>query len=129
MSCFRRSGPQEKLVAEFDRPDGIWPGSLEGQWVYLIAIPTRTGVARWGIQTCYSAVCPGYDILYMEGARTCASDGSAECLRGDLCRQLFDGHFPLEWYDEGYPAGRENHATLENPSLLSMSFPLDLAEV
>ena len=116
----------EKIVAEFDRPDGIWPGSLEGQWVYLDrdtdtdkALPGgeyRLAIVRSG---------SGYDILYMEGARTCASEWKCGMLKGRLMPTAFDGHFLLEWYDaEGYPAGRENYATLENPSLLSMSFPL-----
>lgn len=115
-----------KIVAEFDRPDGIWPGSLEGQWVYLDR-DTNTDKALPGGEYRLAIVRSGsgYDILYMEGARTCASEWKCGMLKGRLMPTAFDGHFLLEWYDaEGYPAGRENYATLENPSLLSMSFPL-----
>lgn len=66
-----------------------------------------------------------YLILYLEGAQTAASRWHPGMIKGRLKGTPFEGHYDLVWYDaELSPHSSECSATLEQPIVLRLDFPL-----
>lgn len=66
-----------------------------------------------------------YDIVYVDGAKTFGDKWEPLMLKGVLSTTIFDGHYDLEWIDATFERMTDDiHATIDNASLLTLSFPL-----
>lgn len=67
----------------------------------------------------------GYDILYIDGAETLASEWSPCMLKGRLTPTEFVDHYSLEWTDAEFDTiNRDIHADIADDVILTLSFPL-----
>lgn len=114
--------------SEEPAPTGNGSG-VEGTWQYLDRATDPTRAQPGGHYTL--AVVPardggeGYDIIYLDGAQTCAGAWQRGMLKGRLRPTGFVGHYALEWWDAtGRRAGREAWATLGADGVLELTFPL-----
>ncbi|MDE6378334.1 MAG: hypothetical protein K2K72_06285, partial [Duncaniella sp.] len=101
---------------------------LEGFWTYFDRqndpAYARPG-GRYTLALLRSADGEGYDLLLVDGAEVCADRWKPMMLKGRLRPTVFAGHYDLEWIDSTFrPVSRDIHATIENGSLLTLSFPL-----
>lgn len=67
----------------------------------------------------------GFDIIYLDGASTAASQWKAGMRKGHLRPTMFRNHFDLLWYDATMNAIQsEASATMEQDAILRLDFPL-----
>lgn len=101
---------------------------IEGFWQYLDR-ENNPQYARMGGRYLLAVVrneaTGAYDIIYVSGAETYASDWSPMMLKGSLKPTIFLDHYDLEWIDSTFePITRDIHAQMTDDAILSLSFPL-----
>ena len=67
----------------------------------------------------------GFDIIYLDGAKTNKSRWKPGMLKGQLHSTIFTNHYNLTWYDSsGNPLTEECSADIEQNAILTLNFPL-----
>ncbi|MCM1292663.1 MAG: hypothetical protein NC111_05655 [Bacteroides sp.] len=100
-----------------------------GLWKYLDR-DNNPNLARLGGEYTLAIVrsednSESYDIIYISGATTNASQWTPGMLKGRLHPTGFTGHFDLEWYDAAMdPIAKECSASIEQSGLIRLDFPL-----
>ena len=101
---------------------------IEGFWQYLDR-ENNPQYARLGgrylLAVVKNATDDAYDIIYVGGAETYASEWTPMMLKGRLKPTIFLDHYDLEWVDSTFERmNRDIHAQLTDGAILSLSFPL-----
>lgn len=101
---------------------------LEGYWQYLDR-ENNPQYARLGGRYLLAVVrnesADAYDIIYVGGAETYASEWQSMMRKGRLRPTIFLDHYDLEWIDSTFePITRDVHAQMTDGAILSLSFPL-----
>jgi hypothetical protein len=103
---------------------------LEGVWTYFDRATdescARIG-GRYRLGIVYDDSADAYLIIYLGGAVVNPSQWSVGMIKGRITPTPFKNQYYLEWYDsalERIDVDDDAYATLENPSLLTLSFPL-----
>ena len=110
--------------------DGIFPenpDAMTGRWRYLDreADPALSRLGgRYQLAILPSST-GAYDIIYLGGAETMASDWRPGMLKGRLLPQGFSGYYRLEWRDAaGRDCGADNYAEMSaDGKVISLIFP------
>lgn len=105
--------------------------ALEGIWHYFDRV-NNPELARPGGEYRLATLknsSGGYDIIYLNGARTNLSEWEPGMLKGSLSPTIFPGHYDLIWYDAVFEqisteASANFNPTDGVPSLLELNFPL-----
>ncbi len=110
-----------KILSEPDR------NAPQGIWVYLdrdndLRYCRLGGEYRIAIVDDNNG---GFDIIYLDGATTGASQWKAGMRKGHLRPTIFRNHFDLVWYDATMNVIQsEASATMEQDAILRLDFPL-----
>ena len=103
------------------------PDPIDGYWMYLDRV-NDPSYARLGGRYTLALVSDGdrgYDIIYVDGARTLADRWRPMMLKGRLRPTIFENHYTLEWIDSEFRTMTEDmHADIEQGAILTLSFPL-----
>lgn len=100
----------------------------EGFWKYLDRENdpeyARPG-GRYLLATVRNKDAGGYDIIYVDGARTYSDRWNPMMLKGRLIPTIFTSHYDLEWLDSSFePMTEDLHADITDGAILTLSFPM-----
>ncbi len=134
LSVENRVAPQKVFATSWSREtlDRYFASSsddIEGYWQYLDRendpLYARPG-GRYVLAIVKAVDSEDiYDILYVSGAETMASEWKPMMLKGRLIRTIFIDHYDLEWIDSTFePIRRDIHAQISDRAILTLSFPL-----
>ena len=109
---------KEYFAASTDSTEGFWQyldGENDPQYARLGG-RYRLAIVKGG---------DGYDIIYIDGAETLASQWKPMMLKGGLKTTIFENHYDLEWIDSTFESIRRDiHASVSDGAILTLSFPL-----
>lgn len=114
-----------ECLREYFKKSDLKP--LEGIWKYLDRV-TDERYSRLGGYYTIALLADdngGYDIIYVDGARTNSKRWQCGMRKGRLTPTIFNNNFDLEWYDaEMVDCSDETSAQVEQDVILGLSFPL-----
>ncbi|MCI9607757.1 MAG: hypothetical protein HFJ94_06250 [Muribaculaceae bacterium] len=100
----------------------------EGIWTFLDRdTDSRRALAggRYTLGIIKQSDGPGYDIIYLGGAEVNSSRWKEGMKKGTLTPTIFSNHYDLTWFDSQMePIERDANASVEQSSILTLSFPL-----
>lgn len=100
---------------------------VEGYWVYLDRDLEDKWVRMGGTYTLALVANEnqGYDIIYIEGAKTNQTSWRPFMLKGTLSKTMFNGVFRATWIDSTFERLSEDiQATIENGVILTVKYPV-----
>ncbi len=100
---------------------------IEGLWTFLDRDNDPLWARPGGFYTLALVSTPdgGYDVLYVDGAKTNSSSWHPYMIKGHLKPTIFQNHYTLQWYDAEFnDAGPECSADLQGDGIMVFNFPL-----
>ena len=115
----KSTDPIEGYWTYFDRENDPMYARPGGR--YTLALVRKESDRAVGHE--FVPVC--YDIVYIDGAKTLGDKWKPLMLKGELRSTIFEGHYDLQWIDATFDRMTDDiHATIDNASLLTLSFPM-----
>lgn len=100
---------------------------IEGYWTYLDRDLEDKWVRMGGTYTLalIANENQGYDIIYIEGAKTNKTSWHPFMLKGTLSKTMFGGVYQATWIDSTFePLTEDIQATIENGVILTIKYPV-----